>query len=473
MKDSNGAKKQLAVNTVILTIGKLCTQGVSFLLLPLYTTILSSNEQGIFDLFNTYVVLLLPLVNWEFDLGMFRFLLDTKGEFQSQRKVFSTVISVNIVQSLAYIILFALVSPFIKSEYRIFLAIDVLLNVFFNALLQFSRGMNKNTVYTFTSFIAASLTVVFNVITITALRWGVFGMFISPVVAKIMALAFVFIKMKAWRYFSFALYNKNLFKNISKYALPLIPTQLSWWIVNASDRTIVSYFLGLGANGIYAVSNKFSALFITFYNIFNMAWTETCVLHRDDENRDEFFSGLFNTVYAIFTAGCFVIMAFMPYIFPLMVKGDYQSGYNHVPILMIAALCQVVCGLYSVFYLAFKKTKESAKTSFLAAVVNISVNLALIKFVGLYAASISTLVAYLSMAIYRAFDSKKYINMKFNKKLLISSLCIGLLNFTLVIINNELMNLINLMIVIVYAIYINKNFIISILNFLKKKFKRA
>ena len=72
-------KTELAKNTAILTVGKLCTQCISFFLLPLYTAILSTEEYGTFDLLVTYSTLLLPLVNWQLDQGLFRFMLDYRG----------------------------------------------------------------------------------------------------------------------------------------------------------------------------------------------------------------------------------------------------------------------------------------------------------------------------------------------------------------------------------------------------------
>ena len=69
-------KTELAKNTAILTVGRLCTQCISFFLLPLYTAILSTEEYGTFDLLVTYSTLLLPLVNWQLDQGLFRFMLD-------------------------------------------------------------------------------------------------------------------------------------------------------------------------------------------------------------------------------------------------------------------------------------------------------------------------------------------------------------------------------------------------------------
>ena len=46
-------KKQLLFNTIIIAIGKLGTQIISFILLPLYTNALSPDEYGTNDLWVT------------------------------------------------------------------------------------------------------------------------------------------------------------------------------------------------------------------------------------------------------------------------------------------------------------------------------------------------------------------------------------------------------------------------------------
>lgn len=39
-------KKELAMNTVILAVGKICTQLINFFLLPLYTSLLTTDDCG-------------------------------------------------------------------------------------------------------------------------------------------------------------------------------------------------------------------------------------------------------------------------------------------------------------------------------------------------------------------------------------------------------------------------------------------
>ena len=70
MSDNSKRSKEFAKNTAILTFGKICTQSISFLLLPLYTAILEPADYGAVDLIVTYNTLLLTLVALQFDQGL-------------------------------------------------------------------------------------------------------------------------------------------------------------------------------------------------------------------------------------------------------------------------------------------------------------------------------------------------------------------------------------------------------------------
>ena len=116
-------------------------------------------------------------------------------------------------------------------------------------------------------------------------------------------------------------------------------------------------------------------------------------------------------------------------------------------------------------------TKQVATTSIIGAVINILVNVLLIKYIGLYAASLSTCISYFVMMIYRHLDIKKYINIKFDNGLIIKSIIIYSFSIVLYYINNVYLNVLNLLIVILYSFLINKGFLIDFKNVIVKKFK--
>lgn len=465
-------QKELAKNTLILTLGKICTQCISFFLLPLYTALLNPDEYGIVDLFNTYISLLLPLVNWSVDLGIFRYMIEYRENKDKQKALFSSVIFMNLVQSFIYGAFFLIAQRYITSPYKVFLAISVILNVFSSTLLQFARGIGDNTGYTLASVLSALGNILLNIITIVFLKMGAWGLFYGTVGAQVIAIVFIIIREKAWRYVEFSQVNRHMLKNVRDYSIPLVPAQLSWWVVGVSDRTIISFFIGVAANGVYSVANKFSTLIATFYNIFNMTWSESVSLHFNDEDRDEFLSETFDLVLTLFISVCLCLIAFMPIVFPIMVGNQYGAGYYQIPILVIAVLFQVVTGLYSVIYLAIKKTKENAKTALLAAIINIGINLIFINYIGLYAASISTLISYLAMAVYRYADVKKYVNITLNRKKIIKSSMMLLFIVVLYYWRNKYGNICGMVASVVYTWMENQSILKSVLRSLAKYAKK-
>ena len=442
-----GRRAELAKNTAILTVGKICTQCISFFLLPLYTAILSTEEYGTFDLLVTYSTLLLPLVNWQLDQGLFRFMLDLRGNKKKEKSLFSTLLCSSIIQSFIYVIL----------------------QVFTALFLQFVRGLGESVKYTIASFISATATTVLNVIVLAILKMGLQGLFISTLIAQIATLIYLILASKCWQYISIKEVRISIFKKVGTYSIPLIPNDLAWWVINASDRMVISQFLSTAANGIYSVANKFPNVFISFYNILNLSWTETVSLHYNDKDRDEFLTETMTSLFKLFAAACFGIVACMPFIFPIMVNKKYAYAYDQILILMYAMLFRVLVGLYSCIYVAQKNAKKIAYTSISAAIINLVVDVILINKIRIFAASVSTLIAFVIMFLVRYIDVNKTIHMKIKKTIIIGSIAIGTMLIVTYYCNNKVIQFISLCITAIYAIATNIDMLKLGIELVKKK----
>lgn len=467
-------EKNLAKNTIIITIGKICTQLITFFLLPLYTGILSTEEYGAVDLLNTLVSLLLPIVTFQVEQAVFRELIEVRGKNDKESRIISSAVITVIFQCIVYLIIFALISPFINNHYKFFLATNVVANIFLSLLLQIARGFGDNKKYAFASFISALSTIIFNVLFLVVIKLGANGMLLGTMLGQIVATIYLFISLKLYKYLKVKDYKKEVIKSLWKYSLPLIPNAISWWVFNASDRVIASAFLGVDQNGILAASLKFSAVYITFYNIFNMSWTESISIAIKDDDVNDYFNRMFNIVLRLFTAMAVGMIACMPFVFPIMINEKFSAGYGLIPISIIGSLFNVVVGLISVIYVAEKNTKAIASTSIVSAVINIIVHLVLIKFIGLYAAVISTFVAYFVMSIYRMIDiNKKYFKVNSDIKFVVQSAVALIFVFVSYYINNIYLNVFVVLFAVLFAIYINKDSFDIIFKLFTKKLKRS
>ena len=136
---------------------------------------------------------------------------------------------------------------------------------------------------------------------------------------------------------------------------------------------------------------------------------------------------------------------------------------------MIAFLFNIVIGFLGVIYVATKKTTEIAKTTIIAAAINILVNILLVNKIGLYASSFSTLAGYLIMMFYRIKDSKKYLNIKFNMKKLFVMTMILIIYVVIYYFNNKILSIIGFVLFIPLILFLNKSLIKSTFKVLKER----
>ena len=203
-----------------------------------------------------------------------------------------------------------------------------------------------------------------------------------------------------------------------------------------------------------------------------MSWTETVSLHINDEDNEQFMEQTINSIFNLFSCLIIGVIACMPFVFPIMVNRQYDDAYYQIPILMVSILFQIVVGLYSVIYVALKKSVEIAKTSFYAAVINVVVDVLFVRFIGLYAASISTLVAYVTMAVYRYFHVKKYVNIPLKSSTIVFTTIIATITVATYYYRNWVMCLISLIIVVIYSFLVNIELIKRIMNTLFSHIKK-
>lgn len=466
-------EKELLKNTTIVSVGKICTQLITFFLLPLYTAILSTAEYGIVDLLNTLVGLFLPIMTLQIEQGIFRFLVERRGNREEQNKLISTSLLIVAGQVLLFGVTFFVFSLFIQNEYKYFLALNLLANVCSSILLQITRGLGDNLKYAKGSFISAVTTVSLNVLFVVYFKWAAYGMLFATFLGHMTCAMYVLLTKKIYKYVNFKLFDKNLAISVLKYSFPLIPNMISWWVINASNRTIITAFLGLDFNGIFSTATKFSSLISTLYSVFNLAWTESASLYIDSEDASNFFSNIFDIIIRLFGSICLCVIVFMPFVFGIMINVKFAASYYQIPILMVGSLFNIFVSFLGSIYVAKKITAEIAKTSIIAAIINISINIIFIRFIGLYSASIATAVSYIAMFIYRFIDSKKYVTLILSKSLISTVAVSYVLSIVVYYINITTLNIIWAVIMIVVMISINKKTIFFLLDFLKLRGKKA
>lgn len=449
-------EKELARNTIIIFIGKICTQSLSFLLLPLYTSILSAQEYGITEIYTTYQMLIICVLFAQIEQSVFRFIIDNRGSQDGKETIISTTLAFFLFQTVVLLLLFLVAAWFADIKYAGLLLLGTLGSALSAVLLQTARGLGDNTGYARGSFICAGFTMIIHVYLITVVRAGAAGVLVGNICGHLLASVYLFWRLRIDKYLSLGRIRMKELKELLCYSLPLVPNALSWWLVSASDRIIVSIFLGDAMNGILSVSQKFSTVYSNMYTMFNMAWCESATVHMGDEDQGEFLRAVITNAFYLFSCIALGIIAAMPFLFPWLVRGEYEPAFYQIPIYMLSAFFNVIQGLYSVVYIALKKTTKLAKSTILAAAFNLAVHLALIGRLGLYAASVSSAVSYAVIGVLRYRDVNRFIGVRLDKKAVFMTGLVFVLVFVSYYLGNAPVQAAVLFAVCVYSLAVNR-----------------
>lgn len=450
-------QSSLVKNTLIIAFGKLSTQFLTFLLLPLYTTYLATSEFGTVDLVMTYVTLLAPIITVSLEMGVFRFLIDVRGDTKGQKQIISTVVQFVVCVLAIATVAYLLVWHFVSIPYGLYALGATVAVIVSNMFLQIARGFGDNVKFAIGGMVAGVTTIAANILFIVVMGIGARGMLTSTILANVACAIYLFVALKLYRYIDFRIRDKKLLRQLLGYSAPLVPNGASWWAINAADRTIVAVFLGVASNGIYAAAYRFPLVFNGLFSFFSMSWTESASVHINSPDRDTFFSRTMNASVKLFGSLGLVMLAGLPIVFNLFVGTAFREAYLYIPLLIVGSFFNSIVGLYSALYIAKKMTKQVMNTSVIAAVVSVAVSLVGIRFVGLYAPAAAMAVAFFAMAVYRHYDMKKYITIRYEAKTFVVLVLLYAAAITLYYMNTLVGNIVNVVIIGAAALALNRS----------------
>ena len=462
-------ENRLIKNTFIVGLGSIASKAIAFLMAPLFSRWLSTEEYGAFDLVTTYVSLLLPFCTLSIAEACFRFLLDNL-ENRKKKEVVSSSLAVVITGYVTFTLIYVLFAKGIRLiDFKWTICVLLFTQMLFTYFSEVARGIKKVGLYSLFSFVSVILLALFSSVLLVVFKLGLNGIVLGYSLAYLISAVGLFFTTKSYHFVSLQGVSLPAIKEMLAYSWPLIPNSISWWIVNVSDRLIINNFIGLAANGIYAVANKIPAIVNVLFSIFHVSWVQSASETVSDDDYAVYCNKVFNqlipfifSVAAVLVSGNFLFYNF------LFDANKYSEAYYYSPILIVAAGISCIGQFMGGIMIARKETKQNGITNIVAAVSNGLINIAMVRRFGLYAASVSTLLAYLILVICRYAMIQKHVKLHIEKRGLLV-IIVEILVFIGVYLNKTAINVMLMFFATGFFIYINKNLIIKVINTLFKR----
>ena len=401
-----GKKTSFSKNLLTIIIGSASTKLISFLLVPFYTGILSTDELGSVDIAITAASLLLPLFTGVIFEATLRFALDEK---QDKRQVFSTTIYVDAIGILVFLLLspLALLYPPLKQNYLLFVLYFISL-VINDSLSYFARGLNEIKKYTLASVVQTVMLCLLNIYFLAVAKIGVTGYFLSYIFSLTCGSIFLWFGLRMNRYLiNPRQVDASVSRNMLKYSIPMIPNTISWWISSSSDRFFIVEMCGISSNGIYSVASKLSTAISLGTSIFNTAWQISAVEDYGTDASKKRYSLMCFNYYSIMLVLGSGIIVFTRFLAKVLFQQEFFEAWQYVPVLVVAACFHAFSTFIGSVFTTTKNTKYMSYTTLLGAGTNIVMNYFFIKSFGTMGAAIATLCSYIMVYISRYYFAQK------------------------------------------------------------------
>ncbi|MEG1862039.1 MAG: polysaccharide biosynthesis C-terminal domain-containing protein [Oscillospiraceae bacterium] len=404
----NNKYKFLISNTGLFFISTFSSKFLVFLLMPIYTAVLTPGEYNSVDIMTQTANLLIPLVSLGISNSIIRFGLDKQ---YSKRGVFTTSA---LTLTFGFAILLACYPILVRIElvqnYILYLYLYLFMSCTRTLVQQFARAKTYTRLYAVDGILATVNTLVLVYILLMKLRLGAIGYILATIGADFLSIIFLSVVSGCWKCFDLSKVNKKLTKEMLGYCLPLIPASIFWWITNVSDRYLVTYMVSESVSGIYAISYKIPSIIMLFATIFTEAWQISAVKESGTLKTDAFFKTVFKAYQSVvFMAGAGLILICRPLI-SFMVDEKYYTAWTFIPVLILATIFSCFSGFMSSIYMVEKKGTANLLTMMAGAFSNIGMNIILIPKYGAQGAAIATFISYFLVFVLRAVSTKKYIN---------------------------------------------------------------
>lgn len=407
----NQKYKRLVGDLGIFALGSLGSKLVLFLLLPIYTHVLTDSEYGIADLVFTMGDLLLPFVSLAMYNGLLRFGL-MKGRRQNSLLITSIVF---VVGSLAAVVLTPIIGLYPAiNEWKWYLCAHVIVHFARNSNLVYLKVKDKNKAYALLSIAQALLLVGFNILFLIVFKMGIQGYLLSTILSNALLALLSFIIGGMLTDLKQAKFDKPLFGEMVTYSVPFIFNDVSWWVIHSSDKIMIELMINKSMLGLYTAASKIPSLINAFTAIFSQAWGLASIKEYDSSNNTKFYTNVFN----YFSAAVFgVTIAIISVIKPFMrvyVGSGFTESWKYVPLLLTSAAFAAISTFAGNMFGAIKQSKPIMTSTLVAGAANICINYLLIPVIGVNGAVVGTVSAYFIVAVIRLISLMRITKIHFN-----------------------------------------------------------
>jgi len=393
---------RLARHSAIYGLGAVVSRLIGVLLLPILTRYLTRGDVGAVDTLISLTVVLVIVLRMGISMAFFRFYFDAEDETGRTTVVRTSFWFTMVMATLGLVVGSVLASELSQllfatdSKANLVRAAFVLLwaQMNYEQLTSLFRVEERSVPYVIATLANVIITVGATILLVAVWHEGAVGVLVGNFTGTLA----VFAVLLAYRRFQLGLeFDRDLFRKMQRFGLPLVPSGIALWVIDLSDRFFLVRMKGLAENGLYSVGVRLSTALLLVLIALRTAWPAFAFSIKDDDEAKQTYG--FVLTYVLY-ACCWLsltISLLAPWLVRLLATPRFYRAAEVVPLLVFGATAFIAFNVMSIGIGRAKKTQFNWVVTGGAALVNIALNLLLIPPYGMVGAAISTLIAYVAM----------------------------------------------------------------------------
>ena len=410
----------------------------SLIFIPIITKSFTTAEYGMWAQVNTTIALVPNIANLGLPYTMVRFLSAEKDK-QKIKDSFYPMISLTFISTLIICLLFIIFGNaianalfngsmqvlYITTAISFFACMNLMLISFFRTFQQMKRYSLFLVLQSYIGvFVSIYLTYAgYNIETV------VLGL-LTGYVAVFIMMAFLIV-----RYLGIGIGKWSNLKEQLAFAIPTIPSNVSSWIVDSSDKYVIGILIGSVAVGCYSPGYALGSILLMFLSPFAVLLPAILPEHyeKGDLNEVDKYLSYSMKYYLLLTVPAAVGMSVLskPLLYIITTPEIALGGYMVTPFVCLGAIFMGMYGITNNILILEKNTMILGKLWIVVAISNIILNLLLVPYLNILGAAIATLICYVLAFGVTAIASRKTMRLPFDikemLKIVIASAIMGII----------------------------------------------
>lgn len=396
----SGEVKLLARHGSIYGLANVMDRLVSFLMIPIYTRYLTPSDYGVLELIYMTSNLIAMVIGMRIENAVSRFYFDYEDQANRNKVISSGFLGYG---GLAVLLVLALV-PFSGVFARLILDSTDYASYFTVSLLTLAIGMvipignayfrtrMESKLFLFYRLLSTVLTLGLNIYFVVVVEWGVYGILVATLLAHV--IVGVIMSVQILGRTGLAVDFKLVWEMV-KFGLPLIPSNISAYIVHASDRYFIKEYVNIGSAGLYSLGYKIGGLVNQFVTApFNLVWTPRRFETFSRADSERIYARIFTYFVTTALFMGLMISVLAKEIIKIMATEPFWPAYKVVPVIVLAYTIFSFHYHFNIGIMMEKKTKYLAYVNVSNGALNLALNFALIPPFGVWGAAWATVLCF-------------------------------------------------------------------------------